>query len=239
MQPLRLPTAPGRPATVGRTAPDSPLYIAPRQGEFLCDVTVLFDEHGHVYYEDERPDDRDVDNILWERWGGVASGPVAMAHHHPVRQREVMDAALKCAVCKGEPDRDDRGVLWLLHVDDNTRATLTFPTDITTATPAVCAKDAVRALEACQVLQRGFIAVRVREAEIVGVRGTVYSPTASPLLDQDVRLDDDRIHKVAARQLLRQLRNAELDETTLSTAGLPARPGTGECPVDIPGPVWG
>ena len=210
MQPLSLPTAPGRAATLGRPDTDSPLYIAPRQGEFPCDVTVLFDALGHVYYADERPEDRDVDNILWERWGGVASGPVAMAHHHPVRQREVMDAALKCAVCKGEPDRDDRGVLWLLHVDATTRATLTFPTDITTATPAVCAKDAVRALKACQVLQRGFIAVRVRDAEIVGVRGTVYSPTSSPLLDQDVRLDDDRIHRVVARQDRTHSRNRSL-----------------------------
>ena len=200
---------------------------------------MLFDEHGHVYYADERPGDRDIDGILWERWGGVPSGPVAMAHHHPARQREVMDAGPKCGICGGEPDRDERGVLWLLHVDADTRATLTFPGDITTATPAVCRTDAFRALEACEVLQEGFIAVRVQEAEVVGVRGTVYSATEPPLLEQVVRLDDDAIHRVVARQLMRQLRDAELDETTLATAGLRTRTGTGGAALDVPGPVWG
>ncbi|MFD8258661.1 hypothetical protein ACFV19_06860 [Streptomyces griseoluteus] len=217
----------------------SPLYIAPREGEFLCDVDVLFDEHGHVYYKDERPEDRDVDGILWERWGGVPSGPVAMAHHHPVRQREVMDAGPKCGICGGEPDRDERGVLWLLHVDADTRETLAFPGDITTATPAVCRTDAFRALKACEVLQEGFIAVRVREAEVIGVRGTVYSPTGPPLLEQVVRLDDDAIHRVAARQLMRPLRDAELDETTLATAGLGTPACPGKAAGNVPGPVWG
>jgi hypothetical protein len=240
VQPPSLPAAPGRPAaTAMRAAQRSPLYIAPHQGEFLCDVDVLFDELGHIYYEDERPEDRDIDGILWERWGGAPCGPVAMAEHHPARQREVMDAAPKCGVCKGEPDRDERGVLWLLHVDPDTLTTLTFPGDITTATPAVCLTDAFRALEACQVLQRGFIAVRVKEAEIIGVRGTVYSPTKPPLLEQVVRLDDDAIHRVVARQLMRELRDVELDETTLSTADLQTCCGSGGLAEDIPGPVWG
>ncbi|MGW6145493.1 hypothetical protein [Streptomyces sp. NPDC055140] len=205
----------------------------------MCDVDVFFNEQGHVYYADERPKDRDSDGVLWERWGGSPTGPVQMAQHHPARQREVMEASPKCGVCEGEPDRDERGVLWLLHVDAETRATLTFPRDIATATPAVCRTDAFRALDACHVLQRGFIAVRVRQAKIIGVRGTVYSPTEPPLLDQVVRLEEDAIHRVVARHLMRELRDVTLDETTLSTAKLRTRVGPTVLAGDVPGPVCG
>ncbi|WP_019061473.1 hypothetical protein [Streptomyces prunicolor] len=202
-----------------------PLYIAPYEGESACDVTVVFDDAGHVYYADERPDDRDVDGILWERWDGAPLGPLQMALHHPARQREVMDGELLCGVCKGEPDRDDRGVLWLLNADADVRENLAFPADIVTATPAVCRTDARRALRACSVLQDGFIAVRAREAELVGVRGTVYSPTAPPLINQVVRFDDPDIHRVVARQLMRELCNAVLDEDTLPSSALAGRRG--------------
>ncbi|MER5549542.1 HAD-IA family hydrolase [Streptomyces sp. NPDC002589] len=196
--------------------PGNQLYVAPFADERPCDVTVLFDDRGHVAYADERPDDRDIDGILWERWGGTPSGPKQWALHHPARQREVMDQRPLCAVCSGEPDCNEHGVLWLLNADAALQKSLTFPGDIVTATPAVCLTDARRALRACHVLPLGFIALRVREAELVGVRGTVYSPTDQPQVDQDVRFDDDAVHRVIARQLLRELRGAVLDEVTLA-----------------------
>ncbi|MFJ3182498.1 hypothetical protein ACIPJN_29485 [Streptomyces sp. NPDC086796] len=216
----------------------SPLYIAPFEGEFACDVTVLFDENGHVYFADERPGDRDVDGLLWERWGGTPIGTLDWAAHHPGRQCEVMDGQPLCGVCKGDPDRDERGTLWLLNADEHTQKILTFPSNITTATPAVCVSCAWRALRACRELQRGFIAVRVREAPVVGVRGTLYSPTEPPLPNQVVRFGDDALHRLVARQLMRELLNAELDETTLAAADFPAA-GPAGAVLSGPRPVWG
>ncbi|WP_229882218.1 HAD family hydrolase [Streptomyces alanosinicus] len=209
-------------------APGNQLYVAPFADEGPCDVTVLFDDSGHVAYADEQPEDRDIDGVLWERWGGTPSGPRQWALHHPARQREVMDQRPLCAVCSAEPDCNEHGVLWLLNADAALQKSLTFPRDIVTATPAVCLKDARRALRACHVLQQGFIALRVREAELVGVRGTVYSPTNPPQVDQDVRFDDDAIHRVIARQLLRELRGAVLDKVTLADCTLRHRRSSAE-----------
>jgi hypothetical protein len=216
----------------------SPLYIAPFEGEFACDVTVLFDENGHVCFADERPEDRDIDGLLWERWEGAPIGAPDWAAHHPRRQFEVMDGRPLCGVCKGDPDRDERGTLWLLHADENTQALVSFPSTITTATPAVCIPCARRALRACHELQRGFIALRVREAPVIGVRGTLYSPTEAPLANQVVRFGDDALHRVVARQLMRELIDAELDETSLAAPDFPTA-GPAGAALSGPGPVWG
>ncbi|MFK0119319.1 hypothetical protein [Streptomyces sp. NPDC090994] len=200
-------------------------------------MTVLFDENGHVYFADERPEDRDVDGLLWERWEGAQTGELDWAAHHPARQREVMDGRPLCGVCKGDPDRDERGTLWLLHADENVQALVSFLGSVTTATPAVCISCARRALRACQELQRGFIALRVREAPVIGVRGTLYSPTEAPLANQVVRFGDVALHRVVARQLMRELINAELDETTLAAGFSTTVPAGVALPG--PGPVWG
>ncbi|WP_051791918.1 hypothetical protein [Streptomyces sp. NRRL F-5527] len=212
----------------------SGLFIAPYEGESPCAVAVVFDEDGHIGYVDERPTDRDIDGILWERWGGTQTGPIQWSHHRPERQRAVMERPHRCGGCAGEPDHDERGVLWLLNANQQAQATLTFPRDIRTATPAMCLQCAERALRACRVLQAGFIALRVRETELVGVRGTLHSPTSPPQADRFVRFDDGAIHRVVARQLMLELRDAELDEDTLS----PPSHG-GRAPTAVPGPVWG
>ncbi|WP_234318550.1 MULTISPECIES: hypothetical protein [Streptomyces] len=146
-----------------------------------------------------------------------------------------MDGRPLCGVCKGDPDRDERGTLWLLHADENTQALVSFPSSITTATPAVCIPCARRAYQA---LQRGFIALRVREAPVIGVRGTLYSPTDPPQTNQVVRLGDDALHRLVVRQLMRELINAELDETTLAAADFPTA-GLARVALSGPGPVWG
>ncbi|MEU0213650.1 hypothetical protein ABZ281_00530 [Streptomyces sp. NPDC006265] len=231
-------TAPSPRATPNSLTRQSPLYIAPYENEFICDVDVRFDERGHIYFLDERPEDRDVDGLLWERWAGTPTGALDWAAHHPGRQCEVMDGRPLCGVCKGDPDRDERGTFWLLHADENTQGLLTFPSSITTATPAVCIPCAQHALQACQELQRGFIALRVREAPVIGVRGTLYSPTDPPLPNQVVRFGDDALHRLVARQLMRELINAELDETTLTASDFPTA-SPAEVALSGPGPVWG
>ncbi|MYR55391.1 hypothetical protein GTY54_03730 [Streptomyces sp. SID625] len=176
---------------------------------------MLIDAGGRVVYADEEPGDRDIDGILWERWGGTATGPSMWAEHHPLRQRHVMDHRPRCAMCGGEPDRDEQGVLWLLEADA-AQQPLTFPLDIITTTPPVCREDGRRALRECPVLREEAIAVRVRDAELVGVRGTVYSRTAPPQAGQTVLFTDDAIHRVVASQLLRELRGAVRDDVTLA-----------------------
>ncbi|MEW1760488.1 hypothetical protein AB0393_28750 [Streptomyces cyaneofuscatus] len=205
----------------------SRLYIAPYEGEFACDVTVLFDANGRVCFADERPEDRDVDGVLWERWEGTPTGELDWAAHFPTRQCEVMEGRPLCGVCKGYPDRDERGTLWLLHAGD-TPGLRPLPRSITTATPAICIPCARRAVRACQELRRGSVALRVREAPVIGVRGTLYSPTAPPLPDQVVRFEDDALRQLVARQLMRELIDAEIDDTTLmaSASGPAVAAGT-------------
>ncbi|WP_371648984.1 hypothetical protein [Streptomyces mirabilis] len=212
----------------------SGLFIAPYEGESPAEVAVVFDEQGHIRYADEHPEDRDVDGILWQRWDGSQTGPLQWSEHYPARQRAVMERPHLCGGCMGDPDCDERGKLWLLNADERTQTSLTFPRDILTATPAICRKDARRALAACRALQAGFIAIRVRETELVGVRGTLYSRTSPPQPDRFVRFDDDAIHRVAARQLMVELRDAQLDRDTLS---MPSHGG--RAPTAVPGPVWG
>jgi hypothetical protein len=211
-----------------------PLYIAPYEGETPCEVTVVFDDMGHITIVGERPEHRDVDGILWHPWHGEPSGPLQWSQHYPDRQRMVMERPHRCGGCTGEPDRDERGMLWLLNADQLAKKHLTFPRDILTATPAMCRECAERSLRACRVLQAGYITLRVPETELIGVRGTLYSRTSPPQENQLVRFDDDAIHRVIARQLLLELRNAELDEDTL-----PPPSHGGRAPTAVPGPVWG
>lgn len=213
---------------------DKGLFVAPYDGESPSAVPVVFDDRGHIRYVDERQEDRDVDGVLWQRWDGPQVGPLQWSEHHPARQRTVMERPHRCGAYTGEPDRNERGVLWLLNANEETKVSLTFPRDILTATPAICRVDAHRALAACRVLQAGFIALRVRETELVGVRGILHSSTSPPQPDRFVRFDDDAINRVVARQLMVELRGAELDEDTLS---IPSHGG--RAPVAVPGPVWG
>ncbi len=119
---------------------------------------------------------------------------------------------LWCAVCAGKPDRRPEGMLWLLPATPAFAAG--WPRDVVTVTPPVCRECADRALTACEVLRRGYVALRVRESELTGVRGTVYSPSAAPVADQDVLFTDARIRFTVARQYLRVLQDADLDDST-------------------------
>ncbi|MEU5425906.1 hypothetical protein AB0H73_09890 [Streptomyces olivoreticuli] len=187
------------------------LYVAPHADEFPCQLELRIDPLLGVSLVDEQLEDRDVDGTLWQRWAGSRTGPLQMSQHHPVRQRKCTEG-LWCAVCAGQPDRGPDGMLWLLP------ATPAFasgwPRDVVTVTPPVCRECADRSLAACEVLRRGYVALRVRESELVGVRGTLYFPSAPPLADQDVLFTDTRLRFTVARQYLRVLRDATLDVST-------------------------
>ncbi|MEV6421718.1 hypothetical protein [Streptomyces sp. NPDC051662] len=216
MQPLPHPVSARN--TPGRA--ETRLFIAPYVDEAVCDTEVVFDADGRVRFADELPTDRCVDGYLWQRWQGTQTGGQRWAEHLPVRQRDVMRHPPRCGGCTGEADVDARGMFWLLNADART-AQLTFPCDIVTATPPMCLDDARKAQRFCPELQEGFIALRVREAELIGVQGTVYSPTGPPQADQLVQFDDSRMDRVVARQMVIKLYGAQRDTTTLAVA----RPG--------------
>ncbi|MFD4763234.1 hypothetical protein ACFWOJ_31595 [Streptomyces sp. NPDC058439] len=213
---LALTASARKASTVGRGRAETRLFIAPYADEIISDIEVLFDAHGRVRYTDEQPSDRCVDGYLWQRWEGTQTGSQRWAEHHPERQRHVMRQPPRCGGCSGEPDVNEHGMLWLLNADASTEQ-LTFPCDIITATPPMCVPDAYQALCFCRVLREGFIALRARAAEPIGVKGTVYSPSAPPQDDQLVLFGDSRMDRVVARQVILKLYDAERDTTTLPT----------------------
>ncbi|MFF7098292.1 hypothetical protein ACFY9A_38840 [Streptomyces rubradiris] len=213
---------PGTPAPVADEArAERRLYIALYRDEAPSDVEVIFDADGRVCYADERPSDRCVDGWLWERWEGSQTGGQLWAGHHPGRQPDVMRHPPQCGGCAGEAHRDERGMLWLLHIIAQTP--LAWPCDSITVTPPMCLADARWALRNCRT-EHGFIAVPTLDIDIIGVRGTVYSPTQPPQADQLVLFQDSRMHQVVANRMVIRLNHAVRDETTLSllsTGGLP------------------
>lgn len=203
----------------GAGAGQSQLFIAPYADERQCHLPVAIDPVVGVSYRSEQPGDRDVEGILWERWEGTESGPVQWALHLPARQREVMEKR-RCAACAGEPDRrPGLGVLWLLDTRPVVDPDLPWPRDVLTANPPLCLPDARWALNACVALREGFVALRVREVETVGVIGTVYSPTGPPQTEQLVLLADARIRFTIARQLVVRLCDAVPDPDFPAQAG--------------------
>ncbi|MCL3998869.1 hypothetical protein [Streptomyces lavenduligriseus] len=205
---------PGTPAPAADEArAERRLYIAPYRDEAPSDVEVVFDADGRVRYADEQPGDRCVDGWLWERWEGTQTGGQLWAGHHPVRQPDVIGHPPRCGGCAGEAHRDERGMLWLLHA--TTEAPSAYPCDITTVTPPMCLDCACWSLRSCRA-DGGFIAVRTRDVDVIGVRGTVYSPTQPPQVDTLVLFHDSRMHQVVANRLVIRLHDAVLDETTLS-----------------------
>ncbi|WP_406281450.1 hypothetical protein [Streptomyces sp. NBC_00209] len=212
---MRRPAASPTVRTDLPSAAARPHFVAPFNGEGRSAVEVLIDSSGRICYADERPTDRDVDGILIERWEGELTGSVRWGHHVPARQFMAMDNPVKCGGCGGQPDVDERGILWMLNVEPGLHDGR-LAGSILTATPPFCRRDARRAIQGCDLLREGIIALRVTEADIVGIRGTVYSPNGeTPLRDQVVLFDEPTITRVVANQLLRRLSAYTTDETTL------------------------
>ncbi|MBC2879310.1 MULTISPECIES: hypothetical protein [Streptomyces] len=200
------------------------VFVAPRDGEAPSAIPLVLDpKRGVTYGPHEVPGDRDIDGTLWQRWAGTPTGALRPAEHHPARQRIAMERLL-CAVGGGPPDRQPhRGMLWLLPAEPPLSLTRTRPRDVLTATPPTCMFCAHRALITCDALRRGHLALRVPEAEPVGVRGTVYSPTGPPVRQQFVAFTDPAIRWVVAEQLVLELRGAVPENLTVTRRSLPGR----------------
>ncbi|UQW99114.1 hypothetical protein [Streptomyces sp. RerS4] len=191
--------------------------VARRRDRFPQHPMVLMERSGLRYAGGSRQDQVDpVFEVLWERWGGAGIGAPEYAVFDPEVQRRATDRLL-CVHCLGWPDRDPRtGMLWLLHAQDDADV---WPADILTITPPICRLHARHAVERCAGLRLGYVAVRVREAEPVGVIGTLYDRHGAVVSSDELVLftDTHRIRHVLARYLVLELRGAVPDPTVLPT----------------------
>ncbi|MGW2210103.1 hypothetical protein [Streptomyces sp. NPDC001781] len=182
-------------------------YVLPRTGEQGLPVPVIVTSAG-VSYADPAQDAacRDRDGLLWEAREGTPTGPPAYtAELHPARQRDAMDGLL-CAGCRAPADRGQDGMLWLVPL-------LGAPADtswegVRAAIPPMCAVCAELAPRVCPVLRDGHITLRVREADPIGVRGTLHprpGQPGAPDPDALVGYDSDALPFVVARHAVREL----------------------------------
>jgi hypothetical protein len=181
----------------------------------------VLDFLGRVAYHDERPSDRDEHGVLWNRiTHQPGKGEPQLGKVHSLRQREVM-RELRCQVCAGPADRNDKGVLWLLHDDrggpDDWPG---WPDDMAAVHPPLCLPCARASTRMCPHLKTGFVAVRVKHCPIVGVYGALYDPRnpARPLGDGIVGYDMWEIRWTIASQLVRTLRGCQLTDLKSGTA---------------------
>ncbi|MFD9575369.1 hypothetical protein ACFWBI_36820 [Streptomyces sp. NPDC059982] len=138
---------------------------------------VIVGPFGIRYEGGRRREQADPDlGVLWETWSGAATGTPLYGELDPEVQREAADRLL-CAHCHRPAGRTQDGMLWLLQADPVTPTRLA---SIRTTTPPICPAHAELALERCATLRRGHLAVRVPEAERIGVLGTVYAPDGRP-----------------------------------------------------------
>ncbi|MER0476918.1 hypothetical protein ABR737_00865 [Streptomyces sp. Edi2] len=207
------------------------LHIAPWTDEHPVDVPVYLNQDlALTYGEAERPEDRDDDGVLLQRWGGTATGGINWGAHQTHRQTYAVDH-LKCAACVQDPDvqrpghardpdvREVHGMLWILPSLGRGEDDM-WPRDLETTVPPMCRMHAHRAIRDCPELREGYVALRVRESERIGYIGTVYTPTNPPRPQGQriVRFTEPAIHRVVARQLVRKLYQAEPDSSLGRTA---------------------
>ncbi|WP_128378543.1 hypothetical protein [Streptomyces cavernae] len=183
-------------------------YVTPWTGESTSPPPVTVTASG-VAYADPAQDAlaRDVDGVLWALCGGTATGrPEYAAELHPERQRTAMENLL-CACCKKPGARDERGMLWVLPLlDDSVDARWE---GVRSAIPPMCEACAKTAPRLCPRLREGHVKLRVREAEPIGVRGTLYPrPGEQGPQDPDalVLFGSADLAFVVARQAVRELR---------------------------------
>jgi hypothetical protein len=160
-----------------------------------------------IGYTNELPGDRDQFGVLWQKVAErTTEGKPEFARVHPARQRRAMSELL-CQVCAEPADRTPEGVLWLLrdHRGDWPR----WPEGVASVEPPICARCVAMSLRRCPALQRGAVAVRVRDFAVAGVRGTLYqSGTFAPAPVAATQLDygDPKVRWMVAVALIRELR---------------------------------
>ncbi|MFF4575686.1 hypothetical protein [Streptomyces sp. NPDC001410] len=151
---------------------------------------------------------RDLDGVLWAVCGGTTTGrPEYAAELHPERQRAAMEDLL-CACCKETAAHDERGMLWTLPLLDDMPAGRWE--GVLSAIPPMCEPCSDEAPRLCPRLREGHLVLRVREAELIGVRGTLYPrPGEQVPLEPNalVLYDSPDLPFVIARQAVRELRS--------------------------------
>lgn len=171
--------------------------------------TRLIERRGRgIAYQDEVVTDRDSNGVLWFRTPSrQGQGEPLFAKVHPLRQRRAMRRFL-CNVCACPADQTADGYLWLLkdHRDDWPN----WPEDMAVTEPPICVPCVRLASRLCPALRRGAVAIRVRRAPGVGVRGTLYRtgrPAPVPMDEATIAYDDPRVRWIRAMNLVRELRD--------------------------------
>ncbi|SEE84747.1 hypothetical protein SAMN05216483_6771 [Streptomyces sp. 2131.1] len=200
-------------------------YIIPWAGEITLPEPLMITPGG-VFYVDPRVDQRhrDDDSVLWEACGGQQTGPRIYALLHPGRQPEAMRYLL-CATCGGPASRNADGMLWLMPLLAGPPAEGTTWEGVQTNIPPSCEPCADKATKGCPWLRGGHARLRVREAEQIGVRGTLYPRPGQPGPAQDdalVLYDSPDTQYVVARHAVRELSRVFVEAvftTTLTPSG--------------------
>ena len=180
-------------------------YIVRWSGERPVPIPVVARGLTGIGYRHERPGDRDARGVLWRRYvRAPGDGVPEFGGVHPWRQRRAMRRLL-CQVCGGPADRNEHGVLWL--VGDPGRG---WSDEEVTGHPPVCRRCAAVARRACPYLRdKGALVLRVRDAPLVAVSGTLYELRRRDLVrlgPATVAYDDPRVRYLHATQLMRALR---------------------------------
>ncbi len=151
-------------------------YITPLKGEKATaarDVVLRLDGLG-VTYRDETTADRDRRGALWVRTTAPPPGrriPI-FRKIHPRRASEAM-LDMRCQGCFGEPDRNNKGVLFFVKPDPK-RRNLYWPETEYTQHPPVCLPCVQHALRQCPFV-REAPALRVRHPKPWGVEAFLHT----------------------------------------------------------------
>ncbi|MGW7248800.1 hypothetical protein [Streptomyces decoyicus] len=165
-----------------------------------------------ITYTDDYTLDRDSRGALWKRvLLRQGEGKPQYGYAHPQRQRRAMRRFL-CQVCARPAHQDDRGTLWLLEgVEDEWAG---WPDGLLTTNPPVCLSCAPKAVQHCPELRDGYVALRVAESEVCGVRGRLYrrgyDTQAVPCERRVVLYDEPEIRWVLAEQSVRELQSCTI-----------------------------
>jgi hypothetical protein len=192
-------------------------YVVSWSGEEPKPATLITVPRSGIAYTDECLLDRDKHGVLWPRVPSLPGrGHPEFGKIHPLRQRRAMTKLL-CAICAGEPDRNDQGTLWLVR---DFRDWPNWPEGMACSEPPVCLPCAQLSVRHCPNLRQGYAALRVRHSEVAAVYGIRYRPTLpfpTAISDDIVPLDDPAIRWTRAAHLIRELRDCtiiDLDQQT-------------------------
>ncbi|MGV9426353.1 hypothetical protein ACWDO7_18935 [Streptomyces sp. NPDC003656] len=189
-----------------RRGPDKVPYITAWSSEPLEDTLIVVQEMTGVSFEDETASDRDERGVLWARSPDTPGvGRPLYKKIHPGRQRQCM-TDLRCQVCGGPADEDERGVLWL--IEDGREDWPGWPRDLMTTHPPICLTCVRVAREQCPHLWIGTVLVRVAKSELCAVQGKRYTltPNGPIAVHSSVfTFESGHLRWVVAAQLVRVL----------------------------------